>query len=118
MSLLLLLPPPPTPAFLSFLLLLISSPPPPPPSPDPSQQDRSLLPLQLRLFPSGTSARTIVHTVQGVDSGSFQSFDRGHSDNLTRVDLARVTPPHAVYLGKVASLIPVPAPVHYTGVCT
>jgi len=69
--------------------------------PDPAEQDRSLLAHQLHHFPSGTSARTIVHTAQIILSGEFQAYDWGDPEvEPSRVDLSKVTPPHALYLAQ------------------
>merc|ERR1719209_2713105 len=69
--------------------------------PDPDEQDRSLLTRQLHHFPSGTSARTIVHTAQLVLSGKFQAYDWAEAgEEPAQVDLSRVTTPHALYLAE------------------
>jgi len=67
--------------------------------PDPEQQDKSLLTRQLHHFPSGTSARTIVHTAQLILSGRFQAYDWGDAEP-SQVDLSKVTTPHALYLAQ------------------
>ena len=87
--------------------------------PDLDEQDRSLLTRQLHHFPSGTSARTIVHTAQLILSGKFQvtrssvtskqeigcdpqAYDWGDPEvEPSQVDLSKVTPPHALYVAQV-----------------
>ena len=82
-------------------------------SPDYEQQDPSLLALQLDHFPSGTSSRVCQHLAQNILARRFQAFDFGVKENLVRykqpipptIDLARVTPPHVLYVAQVLTLI-------------
>lgn len=70
------------------------------------QQNTSTLASQMRHFPAGSSARTIVHTAQNIIAGSFQAFDWGPAGNMERygsssppqVDLSTSTPAQALYL--------------------
>ena len=70
------------------------------------QQNTSTLAAQMRHFPAGSSARTIVHTAQNILAGSFQAFDWGPAGNMERygsssppqVDLSTSTPAQALYL--------------------
>ena len=63
---------------------------------------------QLKQFPAGTSARTIVHTAQNIKQGRFQAYDWGPKRNMAlynsslppTVDISRATPPHALYLAQ------------------
>ena len=70
------------------------------------QQNTSTLANQMKHFPAGSSARTIVHTAQNILAGSFQAFDWGPAGNMERygsssppqVDLSTSTPAQALYL--------------------
>ena len=71
-----------------------------------AQQNRSTLVDQLKSFPAGTSARTIVHTAQNIKQQRFQAYDWGEERNMIKynsstppqVDLSLSTPAHALYL--------------------
>ena len=84
---------------------------------DYDQQDSSLLPTQLAHFPAGTSSRLSVHFSQMLLARRFQAFDFGVKGNLLRydqpvpptIDLARVKPPHALYVARVSVIVSVSA---------
>ena len=84
---------------------------------DYDQQDSSLLPTQLAHFPAGTASRLSVHFSQMLLARRFQAFDFGVKGNLLRydqpvpptIDLARVKPPHALYVARVSIIVSVRA---------
>ncbi|CAL1684023.1 unnamed protein product [Lasius platythorax] len=72
---------------------------------DYEQFDYALLPVILDHFPAGTSAKTMVHFAQKIQSGKFRRYDYGRAKNLLiyksveppDYDLANITVPIALF---------------------
>ncbi|KAL6431836.1 hypothetical protein ACFW04_007361 [Cataglyphis niger] len=74
---------------------------------DPEQFDYNLLPVILNHDPAGASAKTILHYIQGYQSGKFRQYDYGREKNLLiynspeppDYDLTNITVPIALFYG-------------------
>ncbi|XP_029159665.1 gastric triacylglycerol lipase-like isoform X1 [Nylanderia fulva] len=75
---------------------------------DREQLDYTLLPLILSHYPAGTSAKTLVHFVQEIESGKFREYDYGREENLLmynsveppEYDIANIRIPMALFYSK------------------
>ncbi|KMQ90701.1 lipase 3 [Lasius niger] len=80
---------------------------------DREQFNYTLLPVILSHDPAGTSAKTLLHYVQGLQSGKFRQFDYGREKNLLmynsseppNYDLANITVPIALFYGSGDRLV-------------
>ncbi|XP_070157969.1 uncharacterized protein [Polyergus mexicanus] len=74
---------------------------------DPEQFDYTLLPVILNHDPAGASTKTILHYIQGYQSGKFRQYDYGQEKNLViynspeppDYDLTNITVPIALFYG-------------------
>ncbi|KAM0729350.1 Lipase 3 [Formica fusca] len=74
---------------------------------DPEQFDYTLLPVILNHDPAGASTKTVLHYIQGYQSGKFRQYDYGHEKNLViynspeppDYDLVNITVPIALFYG-------------------
>ncbi|CAL1684021.1 unnamed protein product [Lasius platythorax] len=80
---------------------------------DREQFNYTLLPVILNHDPAGASAKTLLHYVQGLQSGKFRQFDYGREKNLLmynsseppNYDLANITVPIALFYGSGDRLV-------------